>query len=222
MTSITSKKPDNPGLLQTDSGCRRLAPVMRWLISYLGSGLKVWGGIVCLVLVLSGCTNEKYERSLVAPVVSTFPYEIEGTVGRSWGGDEFEIFDGYATHWVKLVGVIGPEPAQPLHRQARTLMLRKSFRKKAKVKVLSNDYATCEIGKVIVEGTDLSLYLLQQGYGWYNGADCESAESYKAAEQEARAMRIGIWQDETHINPKEFREQELERTLERLRKELKD
>ena len=101
-------------------------------------------------------------------------------------------------------------------------MVKKWYRKKATVFVDSIDEAKCEIGRVVVEGTDLSLYLVQQGYGWYDGSDCEYSAEYEAAEKEARAKRIGIWQGETPIDPLEFRKQELESRLEQLREEMGD
>lgn len=224
MTSNTLKNRDNRDVLKHDSGC--------WQVSRQNDSSPVFASLfrialgltMCLGLSLVGCSgqngNEKAARTLVAPVVSQFPYEFEGEIGKSWGGDEYQIYHSGVIHWVKLIGVNGPEPAQPMHTQIRKKMWKKSYRKKATVLIDSIDEAKCEIGRVVVEGTDLSLYLVQQGYGWYDGSDCEYSAEYEAAEKEARAKRIGIWKGETPMAPLEFRKQKLESRLEQLRERI--
>ena len=224
MTSNTLRNRDNRGVLKHDSGCWQIFPQNDSPFVFTSLFRIAIVSIMCLVMSLVGCSGEKARelRTLVAPVTSQFPYEFEGEIGANWGGDEYQVHHNGVIHWIRLIGVNGPEPAQPMHTKIRIMMVKKWYRKKATVFVDSIDEAKCEIGRVVVEGTDLSLYLVQQGYGWYDGSDCEYSAEYEAAEKEARAKRIGIWQGETPIDPLEFRKQELESRLEQLREEMGD
>ena len=218
MTSNTLKNHDYRGLHLRDSG--RWTGVQRLIASRFAISLSLF---TYVGLFLVGCNQGEdgnSKRKLVAPIMNQFPYEFHGKVGYSWGGDEYQVYHKGVVHWVRLVGVNGPEPGQALHNECRRKMWNKSYKKKATVVIHSVDEAKCEIGSVVVDDTDLSLCLIQLGYGWYDGSDCEHSAEYEAAEQEARAKGIGVWQNESPVDPIEFRKQDLEFKLDRLRREI--
>ena len=219
MISNKSKNSDYQGLHPRDS-VRWPVGSLRVVANRLATAIKLFA---CVSLLLVGCSQDKKgeaKRTLVAPIMDQFPYDFEGELGSSYGGDEFKVHQNEVVHWVRLVGVNGPEPGQPFFSECRDTMWSKWIGKNATVFVNSVDDAKCEIGRVVVDDTDLSLFLIQLGYGWYDGSDCEHCAEYEAAEKEARAKGIGIWQNESPVDPIEFRKQDLEFKLDRLRKKI--
>ena len=193
MTSNTLRNRDNRGVLKHDSGCWQIFPQNDSPFVFTSLFRIAIVSIMCLVMSLVGCSGEKARelRTLVAPVTSQFPYEFEGEIGANWGGDEYQVHHNGVIHWIRLIGVNGPEPAQPMHTKIRIMMVKKWYRKKATVFVDSIDEAKCEIGRVVVEGTDLSLYLVQQGYGCMTVPIASTARNTKRLKRKPERSESG-------------------------------
>jgi endonuclease YncB( thermonuclease family) len=63
---------------------------------------------------------------------------------------------------------------------------------------------------VYVDGTDAGLELIRQGFAWcYNRylpeARVDIQASYRDAQEEAKAARIGLWSDSDPVPPWEWR-----------------
>lgn len=154
---------------------------------------------------ISGCDNSdgltRLERRLVAPLLEKVPHSFDGRLGRCWGGDEYEVREGSAFHYIILDGVIGPEPGQPYFHAARKLG-RRLYNKQVEVSVNRLDDCQCEYAFLECEGIDLGLKLIESGLGWFDESDCERKEIYIAAQEIARKEKIGLWADD---NPSTLR-----------------
>ena len=67
-----------------------------------------------------------------------------------------------------------------------------------------------EVGKVLVDGVDANLEQLKKGLAWhYKAYEREQTPSgrrnYAAAEKDAAAARLGLWQDAEPVPPWEWR-----------------
>ena len=63
-----------------------------------------------------------------------------------------------------------------------------------------------------VEGVDVSLAQLEVGLAWHfkryaHEQTSEEPETYRQAEDAARAARIGLWQDQDSVAPWDWRRQ---------------
>ena len=183
------------------------------------SGFIAQFGILLLALIVMGigCSRNakvSYEspaRTMIAPLATEFPYELAGTVRRNWGGDEFEIIEDRVIHFVRLVGITGPEPGQPNWHIARGLLWKGFIGKQATVQVIGRDECMCEIGLIKVGEVDLGLKLLENGLGCLDpesrteGDDAIDWDAYRAAESRAKQAKLGIWSDENALLPREYR-----------------
>ena len=67
-----------------------------------------------------------------------------------------------------------------------------------------------EVGKVLVDGVDANLEQLKRGLAWHYKAyqreqPADDRLAYAAAEKDAAAARLGLWQDAVPVAPWEWR-----------------
>ena len=183
--------------------------------------------ILVMSLIATGCTDSIHTKSLPAPVPESDEYVLTGKVLRLWGGDNYEFGETERLHYILLRGVDTPKPGQPFFGMARNRAYWMMISKKLRVEVSGRDEAMREISDVFVVNEDpadiagdlnVGLELLRMGFGWYDGEEFELAETYKAAEAEARAKKIGIWSLENPVPPWEFYQKKIESHRENLPK----
>ena len=136
-------------------------------------------------------------------------WTLQGQVMAVVSGDTLRIRDEKKVqHTVRLAGVDAPEKFQA-HGQRSLDSLRE---------LASHKYVTVEgvgsgsprIGRVRVEGRDLSLEQLQLGAVWYDKSRAQvlseaDRQAYAAAQEDARQRRTGLWRDKQPIPPWEYR-----------------
>lgn len=111
---------------------------------------------------------------------------------------------------IRLAGIDAPEKAQPYGQRSKQKMSDLVFDKNAEVDFTKRDRYGRIIGKVMVNGRDASLGLLDAGLAWhykkYAGEQSASDRAtYANAEDAARSSRIGLWRDELPIAPWDWR-----------------
>lgn len=111
---------------------------------------------------------------------------------------------------IRLAGIDAPEKAQPFGNRAKQKMSDLVFDKTARVEFSKRDRYGRVIGKVLVDGRDASLGLIDSGLAWHykKYASEQSAgdrASYSAAEEKARSLSIGLWRDDQPIAPWDWR-----------------
>lgn len=165
-------------------------------------------GAVILIASLAGCQHQdslqNSRQTIIAPLSDELPFRYEGKLGRNWGGDEFEIYEARVIHFVRLAGVTGPEPGQPLWSKARSFFWKQYMGKAATIVVTSHDEYKCEVGTIEIDGKDLGLMMIENGWAWFD-ASTSSDPKYQRAEQEAQRNGIGVWQVDSPTSPLEYR-----------------
>jgi endonuclease YncB( thermonuclease family) len=115
------------------------------------------------------------------------------TVTSVKDGDTLTLSDGRT---IRLYGIDVPEHNQPYGREARdsnSLV----YGKLVQVKAVNTDRYGRTVARIYVQKADVSLYQLQVGSAWHY-ISFDNSETYQAAEDEARAERIGLW---SNLNP---------------------
>lgn len=173
----------------------------------------------CLILLgLAGCKRPN-PKSLPAPLLDELEYELEGRIGRIWGGDSFEFGDINELHCIMIRGVDTPKPGQKYFDEAKAHLEKLARKRIARISIVDRDTMMREFADVHTrpkpvdgaEETDeteinVGLSLIQAGLGWYDGMEFEGAAVFKQAELDAKEKRIGLWVEDNPIPPWDFEE----------------
>lgn len=139
--------------------------------------------------------------------------------GISDGATITVIDNARAQHKIRLAAIDAPESRQPFGRESKQHLSDLVFGKEVKVEWRQRDRYGRIIGKVMVQtppcptcppARDAGLAQLEAGLAWW---DRESRREqsladqgyYEYAEFDAKARRIGLWQDAAPIPPWEWR-----------------
>lgn len=135
-------------------------------------------------------------------------------------------------HEVKLSGIELIEQGQPHFRESRRFLSSLLFSKSVRVEWTRRDSRGWLLGKVSLsppesrchdascpKTMDVGLTLLTGGLAWHKKDDPDQSQEdrarYVAAEEQARAKRVGLWADAKPVPPWEWRERTIVRELRR-------
>ena len=137
-------------------------------------------------------------------------------VGRVVGvsdGDTITVLDARKRqHKVRLNGIDAPEARQAFGQRAKQALSDYIYWREVRVEYTRRDRYGRIVGKVLVDGDDANLRMLQSGLAWWYRAYARDQSStdrklYRAAEQAARKDRIGLWSAAKPVPPWEYRKQ---------------
>jgi len=167
-------------------------------------------GITCL---LSGCVT----TGAVTPTDENVPEvpiaAVEPLIGRAEkivDGDTFDILVDSELLRVRLAGIDCPERRQAFGNRAKERLSDLVFGKDVTVKWEKKDRDDRVLGKVLLNGSDVNLRLIQDGFAWFfrryaHELPEQDRKEYDQAEQKARNAKIGLWADKNPTPPWLFR-----------------
>ena len=138
---------------------------------------------------------------------------LHGRVVRILDGDTVEVLDSsQRTERVRLGGIDAPEKSQPFGTQAKQRMAALSGGQTVTVDWTTRDRNGRLVGKLIRNGQDLGLTMVNSGLAWWyrHYADEQSAADqrlYATAEQTARSAKRGLWSTPDPMAPWDYRHQ---------------
>jgi micrococcal nuclease len=159
------------------------------------------GAARALLLVALACID--------APVAAD---TLTGALVRVLDGDTVEVRDaGNDLHRIRLAGIDAPESGQPFGTQAKRHLLALVGGASVTVDWHKRDRYGRIVGKVMRDGADANLALVEAGFAWwYREYQREQSprdrELYAAAESRARTRGAGLWADPRAIPPWEWRD----------------
>lgn len=106
---------------------------------------------------------------------------------------------------VRLNKIDAPESDQPWGKEATAALKALVDGREVELKGEEVDRFGRRLAVVMVDGEDLNLRLVKEGHAWHWRFDKDAA--YRAAEEEARAARRGLWRDEAPVEPFLWRKQ---------------
>lgn len=145
---------------------------------------------------------------------------IAGRVSAINDGATITVADGTgASHTIRLAAIDAPEARQPYARESKQHLSDLVWRKDVKVEWKERDRYGRIVGKVTLQTPpcptctktlDAGLAQLEAGLAWWD-RETRRAQSlsdqgyYEYAEFDAKARRIGLWQDPAPMPPWEWR-----------------
>lgn len=111
---------------------------------------------------------------------------------------------------IRLAGIDAPEKRQAFGNAAKQKLSDLVFARQVTVDWTKTDRYKRTIGKVLVNGVDANLRMVETGMAWhYKQYAKEQSPAdrrlYAAAEEGARARRVGLWRDASPVAPWTFR-----------------
>jgi len=137
--------------------------------------------------------------------------DFAGKVVGVSDGDTITVLDASHTqHKVRLEGIDAPEKAQAFGQRSKENLSHWVFGRQVFVKTHKVDKYQRDVGKIMVNGVDANLEQVKTGFAWHykqyaNEQSATDRASYAAAENNARARRLGLWHDPDPLPPWEWR-----------------
>jgi endonuclease YncB( thermonuclease family) len=139
------------------------------------------------------------------------PASLEGQVVRVIDGDTVVLQDTYGTrHTLRLAGIDAPEKRMPYGMAARQQLFQWVAGQAVTALTTKQDRYGRTVATVLLHGQDVNLAMVQNGLAWHytryaREQPALQANAYAAAEQAARAERVGLWQDSAPVAPWDWR-----------------
>ena len=106
---------------------------------------------------------------------------------------------------VRLDGVDAPEKAQAFGDKSKQFTSQMVFGKQVSVDVKETDRYGRSVGVVSVDGKNLNVALVSNGFAWWYREYAKDNEVLMNAESRARRERVGLWADANPVAPWDFR-----------------
>lgn len=135
---------------------------------------------------------------------------LSGRVARVESGDAVYLIDAAGHHHVvRLAGIDAPERGQPFGDQSRQRLAALVGGRDVTVLWYKRDSGGRLIGKVWIDGLDVSFEMVRSGMAWHYKRfapeqPAEDRPHYAAIEAEARMGRVGLWADPSPVPPWEW------------------
>jgi endonuclease YncB( thermonuclease family) len=149
--------------------------------------------------------------SLLLLTATAIAQPIVGKVIGVSDGDTVDVLDDNKTvHRIRLAGIDAPEKAQPFGQRAKEHLSNTVFGKRVEVIGNKIDKYGRTVGKIMVNGVDANLEQVKAGFAWHYKEYAREQPAadrtvYAAAEERARAERIGLWRESKQMPPWEWR-----------------
>jgi endonuclease YncB( thermonuclease family) len=131
---------------------------------------------------------------------------LSGTVIAVHDGDTITLRTETNKKKIRLAGIDAPELKQPYGVESRSLLRGIVLDKSVLVETSRNDKYGRVIGKVTLDGQDITLKQIQSGGAWVyraylNELSKEDRATYLEVEAQSKAIAIGLWKDSNPVEP---------------------
>jgi len=136
---------------------------------------------------------------------------IEGKVINVHDGDTVTVLDQDNKKFhIRLQGIDAPELKQPFGPESQQNLSRMLLGKKVTIFWTKVDKYRRTVGTVKLYEHDVNIEQVKAGLAWHfkkyeDEQTPEERQSYAAAEQSARAAKLGLWNDQTPVTPGDWR-----------------
>jgi endonuclease YncB( thermonuclease family)/methylphosphotriester-DNA--protein-cysteine methyltransferase len=167
--------------------------------------------ILLLACAWTGAAQQASTASAPQTQANNVELVIEGKVVRVSDGDTITVLDAdNKQHKIRFQGIDAPESKQDFGQASKENLSKMVFGKQVTVTWSKVDKYRRTVGKVFLDGKDVNIEQIKAGMAWHykKYADEQPPEdriTYAKAEEEARAAKLGLWQDPNPTPPGEWR-----------------
>jgi len=142
---------------------------------------------------------------------SIFSESMLGKVVGVSDGDTITLIDSTnAQHKIRLIGIDAPEKAQAFGQVSKKSLSDLVFSKEVEISWEKRDRYQRILGKVLLDGQDICLEQVKRGMAWHykqyqRDQSQEDRSKYDLAEKNARERKLGLWAEDSPIEPSQFR-----------------
>jgi len=112
---------------------------------------------------------------------------------------------------VRLHGIDAPERKQALGSRAKQELSSLVFGKTVRIEKVDTDRYGRTVARLFVDGKDVNAEMVRRGFAWWYERYAPNDPVLKAAQDQARTNKLGLWRDAKPEPPWEFRGRERER-----------
>ena len=176
----------------------------QWVVGSIPTRLTIFpnrnvrDGCLRLVLVLATLS---FPVSTPAQVGETFT----ASVTRVTDGDTITVARHGSTVRIRLDGIDTPETDQPFGSDATAFTTARVLHQEVTITVRDVDRYGRLVSRVLIAGVDVSVALITAGLAWHYVRYSDDPILARA-EADARAVRIGLWNQISPVPPWEFRQ----------------
>jgi len=167
------------------------------------SARSFYSNLICLLAILLLAATPSFART------------IEGKVIKVADGDTITVLDSNKEqHRIRLAGIDAPEKRQPFGNASRKKLHELVAGKEVRVEFEKYDRYRRIVGKVLIgppdcpscsKTLDTGLAQITTGMAWWyrryaHEQSSEDRGRYEFAEQEAKAKRVGLWQEKYPVS----------------------
>ena len=135
---------------------------------------------------------------------SAFTQTCDAKVVSVHDGDTITVYDGRKQTRIRLDGIDCPENGTDFSEQAKQFTSNLVFGKQVRIKSKETDRYGRLVARVIVNGTDVSLALVEAGLAWHY-KQYSNNQILAATELIAREKRVGVWSLPNPVPPWDYR-----------------
>ena len=107
---------------------------------------------------------------------------------------------------IRLWGIDAPEKDQPYGAQATEVLKALLLNDTVSLEITDLDRYGRQVDRIYTsDGTNINLALVCNGAAWWYEKYASSATELSDCEADARAKKLGLWAEETPINPSDWR-----------------
>lgn len=117
-----------------------------------------------------------------------------------YDGDTVKIKDALSEYKLRLNDIDAPERNQMYGKTARRALIQLCKNADVRVYVMSKDRYKRNVGKLICNNQDASVYMVKNGHAWFNKR-YSMDYTLDLAEQESRANQLGLWKQKNPTPP---------------------
>ena len=134
---------------------------------------------------------------------STFRAKVIGVLD----GDTIEVLQDKAPVSIRLYGIDCPEHDQDFGARAKRFTSDKVFGKTVEVVPVEKDQYHRLVAKIYIDGKYLNQMIVAEGFAWWYKRYAPDDTDLRKAENDARALKKGLWSHPNPIPPWKFRRQ---------------
>jgi endonuclease YncB( thermonuclease family) len=151
-----------------------------------------------------GCSSSLQQEG-ARPTLENTATRLEGTITYVFDGDTVQFRDKHGkSRKIRLNKIDAPEHDQPFGDKANRYLRSLVLKQDVTVEIVDVDTYGRDIGILFVNGEEVNLKMVQDGYAWHY-AYHDQTPAYIEAEKAARKAKKGLWSAANPINPYQWR-----------------